>query len=124
MATTALMAYIQEDLKKYENCREIVKAGSLTRLTKKSAAPEELHPNPEDEFCFPEIGPNGGIVSKYCQEAVRLKGYGETVFPEPIQVAKMKPDGYLILNGHHRWAAALQTAMKKVHIEIVNPRNY
>lgn len=32
----------------------------------------------------------------------------------------MLPDGYMILNGHHRWAAALQSGTGKVRIQVVN----
>ena len=28
---------------------------------------------------------------------------------EPLIVEKVHPEGYMLLNGHHRWAAALKT---------------
>ncbi|MBP3241914.1 MAG: ParB N-terminal domain-containing protein [Oribacterium sp.] len=40
---------------------------------------------------------------------VQKKGWGD-----PIIVEKMYPDGYMILNGHHRWAAATRLGLKKV----------
>ncbi len=123
MATTALMARVLADIDQYKDKRELVKAGFLERALTRKVSPDRLHPNPEDEFCFPEIGPNGAIVTRYCQEAIRLENSGMPVFLEPIQVVKMKPDGYMILNGHHRWAAAVQVALKKIQVEIVNPRN-
>ena len=123
MATTALMARILADIDRYKDTQELVKASFLERALTRKVSPDQLHPNPEDEFCFPEIGPNSSIITKYCQEALRLVDCGLPVFPEPIQVVKMKPDGYMILNGHHRWAAAVQVALKKIQVEIVNPRN-
>ena len=51
-----------------------------------------------------------------------LVRFDEDVFPEPVIVHKMKPDGYMILNGHHRWAAALKTGLSKLRIEITNPK--
>ena len=39
---------------------------------------------------------------------------------EPVIVEKMHPDGYLLLNGHHRWAAALRVKSPAIAISIVN----
>ena len=33
---------------------------------------------------------------------------------------KVHPEGYMLLNGHHRWAAALRTGYKPLKISIVN----
>ena len=41
---------------------------------------------------------------------------------EPIVVQRAKPDGFLILNGHHRWTAALESGIPKIRAIIVNPR--
>ena len=35
-------------------------------------------------------------------------------------VERITPDGYLLLNGHHRWAAAIKTGLPKIHAEVVN----
>ena len=35
-------------------------------------------------------------------------------------VEKTHPDGYMILNGHHRWAAAMRADMKKIRIKVIN----
>ena len=35
-------------------------------------------------------------------------------------VEKMSPEGYMILNGHHRWAAASRVGIKKLPIKIVD----
>lgn len=29
----------------------------------KSVRTDRLHPNPDDEFCFPDVGPNYGIIN-------------------------------------------------------------
>ena len=39
---------------------------------------------------------------------------------ESIMVQKIHPSGYMILNGHHRWAAALRLGIKRVPIKILN----
>ena len=39
---------------------------------------------------------------------------------EPLEVEKIHPDGYMILNGHHRWGAAIQAGMPKLPVRIVD----
>ena len=46
-----------------------VKTSLPVRLLVRKAACESLYPNPEDEFCVPEIGPNYGIISSYQLDA-------------------------------------------------------
>ena len=43
------------------------------------------------------------------------------IFDEPVLVNRMKAGGYMILNGHHRWAAALQRGLDRLHVQIMNP---
>ena len=104
-----------------------VKAGFLRQALVRKTATRHLHPNPEDEFCDPDIGPNYGIISHYQQEFKR--GYAELSSASDFEqagrldalvVEKAGPDGYLILNGHHRWAAALRIGVRTVRIRIVN----
>ena len=103
-----------------------VRAGFLRRVLVKKTACSKLHPNPDDEFCFPEIGPNDGIISGYEQDYRRiLDGSASMEFiqsgiKEPLMVEKTRPDGYMILNGHHRWAAAKRVGIKKLRIKIVD----
>ena len=80
-----------------------------------------LHANPDDEFSMGTIGPNDSIISNYCQIARREYSLSEAVYDEPIIVNKLERDGYLILNGHHRWAGAIMAHVPKVRIAIVNP---
>ena len=46
---------------------------------------------------------------------------GMTSFEEPIMVAKMEQGDYMIVNGHHRWAAAVKLGLDKVRVVVVNP---
>ena len=39
---------------------------------------------------------------------------------EPLTDQKIRPDGYMILNGHHRWGAACRTGVNKLRIKIVD----
>ena len=117
-------AYLDEEINKVKGVYYPVRASFFRRKFCKKASCHALHPNPEDEFCFPDIGPNYGIISKYQEQYRRgaqfKTGFEESGIDEPLMVQKVKPDGYMILNGHHRWAAALRSGVDKVKIEIVN----
>jgi len=118
-------AGFQDYLKKeIENTRGIsvpVRAGFLRRLLIRRTACKKLHPNPEDEFCSPTIGPNTQIISKYCQDFRRFGSRSSVEYAwEPLTVEKIRPSGYMILNGHHRWAAAIMTRQRSVPIRIVD----
>lgn len=114
---------VLDDVKKYEGIRKIVKAGLIERSLKTHCAPERLHPNPSDEFSQDQIGPNLEIVGNYVKEIHYNLFWHLPIFKEPVIVQKMKPDGYILLNGHHRWFAALRMGIKKLHIKIVNMIN-
>lgn len=99
-----------------------VKAGLMERLLVKEVEIKKLHPNPDDEFCMPGIGPNDKIISDYM---ARYQRYGSMKNPDaieedPLIVEKVHPDGYIILNGHHRWAAFWRLGIKKAPVSIVN----
>ena len=116
--------YLNEEVNKVKGVYYTVRASFLKRKFCKKASCRALHPNPEDEFCFPDIGPNYGIIKKYQQQyrqGVQFKtGFEENGILEPLMVQKTRPDGYMILNGHHRWAAAIRSGVGKVKIKIVN----
>ncbi|MBP5223436.1 MAG: cyclic nucleotide-binding domain-containing protein [Lachnospiraceae bacterium] len=113
--------YVLEDLTAYEGKREIVRANLVERLFTKYISPQEMHVNPDDEFADPEVGPSDRIINEYVHEIPRLRRFNEEVFPTPIMVYKMAIGGYLILNGHHRWAAALKSGQGKIRATIQNP---
>lgn len=122
MASTnsKLEEYIAEEIRKYRGVMVPVKASVLERSLIRKVRPEQLHPNPYDEFCDPAIGPNNQIISKYVQMIARHGSLQPDPNDDPIIVEKVYPDGYLILNGHHRWAAAIKTGFRMVPIQIVN----
>ena len=113
--------YVQEDLDAYEGKRDVVRVSLLERLVVRSIPPQEMHVNPDDEFADPEIGPSDRIINEYAHEIPKLYRNREPIFPNPIMVYKMAEGGYLILNGHHRWAAAIKQGLKKVRAAIMNP---
>ncbi|NLL74104.1 MAG: ParB N-terminal domain-containing protein, partial [Clostridiales bacterium] len=94
------------------------KASLWERLTTKKTNVDNLSPNPLDEFSNPKIGPSDSAVSKY------MKEIGTTgKISEPITVQKLTSGGYEIVNGHHRWLAAIKTGLKQVPIKIKNYNN-
>jgi hypothetical protein len=115
-----IITHIREDLEKTEGKRDVVKANPIEMMMVKKVSPEELHVNPADEFSFPDIGPNDAIIENYSQIARRNEAMNLAVFEEPILVNKIKYGGYLILNGHHRWAGARKARVKKIRIKIQN----
>ena len=114
-------AYILEEAEKGRGVYVPVRAGLLRRLLVRRAAVERLHPNPDDEFCSPAVGYSETVLSAYEQKIRNATAHGQYFrFDEPLTVQRIRPDGYMILNGHHRWAAAARTGMRQVPIHIVN----
>ena len=120
---TELAKFLEQEIKKYEGIMVPIKASGRERLFTKKVPIEQLHPNPDDEFCSKTVGPNYSIYNRYVREFQRLGNMGQSVMEEPITVEKVSPDGYMILNGHHRWAAALRVGFKMIPVKIVNLTN-
>lgn len=121
-----LKQFLEEEVSKYKGIAIPVRSSWLRRLTKKRLPLSVLHPNPDDEFCQPEIGPNESIISNYIKEFALYKNSqfsaktsGSSVL-DRIYVQKIHPMGYMILNGHHRWAAALRSGHTDIGVKIVN----
>lgn len=119
--TDALMKRVQEDVKRYKNRREVVRASILEVLTVRHLSPDKMHANPDDEFSNPDVGPNEEIVEKYMEEARKDMEVNELSFSNPVMVAKMNQGEYMIVNGHHRWAAAVKLGLLKIRVVVTNP---
>ena len=123
---TELEQFLQDEVNQYQGIAVPVRVSLLKRMITKKLPLSKLHPNPDDEFCFPDIGPNMGIISKYVKDFCRFQGSMQDAamagsgIAEPIQVQKIRPDGYMILNGHHRWAAAMRVGIPSLPVKIVN----
>ena len=117
----SFMKRVQEDISKYGEKRSVVRASIVDILTVKKLSPDQMHANPDDDFSNPKVGPNEEIVDKYIEEAQQNMMSGMTSFEEPIMVAKMEQGDYMIVNGHHRWAAAVKLGVDKVRVVVVNP---
>lgn len=112
--------YLAGEVKKVKGLAVPVKAGILRRALIRQTACKKLHPNPDDEFCMPKIGPNYGIISDYMRRFREERKHSRRYCEEPLTVERIRPDGYLILNGHHRWAAAVRLDYKRIPIRIVD----
>ena len=120
MAKTELMKFDLHDFVNQKGIAIPVRAGLFERLMVRTAACRNLHPNQEDEFSMESVGPSFKIISEYetkFRDALRME---RRLMDEPLIVEKLRPHGYLLLNGHHRWAAAMRCNIKKVPIKIIN----
>ena len=117
----SLMKRVQEDLEKYNGRRELVQANFIDILTVRHLSPDQMHVNPDDDFVNPKVGPNEEIVDKYIDEARRDMEMGKMSFDEAIMVSKLEEGEYMIVNGHHRWAAAIKVGLTEVRVVVVNP---
>ena len=119
--TDKFTKWIMEEAGRYKGRREVVRAGIMEILTTRYLSPDQMHPNPEDEFCDPDVGPNERILEDYIEIAQHNLRDGADSFDEPIMVAKMQAGEYMIINGHHRWAATVKTQLNRVRVVITNP---
>lgn len=122
---TQFQTFLAEEVAKVKGVYYPVKTNLFKRAFTKKLRISSLHPNPDDEFCDPEIGPNNEIISRYVKDYTHFLGDAASGFvrsgiAEPIIVEKTMPDGYMILNGHHRWAAAIRSGLHTISAKIVN----
>lgn len=112
--------YVLEDLKTHNGLLQPAKAHFFERLKPRNVDPTRIHPNPNDEFSMESIGPNWGIVGNYERDICLRQKHSDEIFEEPLIGVKLKKQGYMLLNGHHRWMAALNLRISSVPLEIVN----
>ena len=120
---TEFSEFVASDIKKYEGVRIPLKTSLFMRIFKRWTKCRNLHPNPDDEFCLPNVGPSYSIISDYEKRMKYAMERGDgpwDITDERIMVERMYPEGYMIINGHHRWAAALRLGIKRVPIKILN----
>lgn len=106
--------YNRNVVKGGSNPSKYQKASIWERLTTKKTDVNNLHANPLDEFSNPKIGPSESAVAKYMKE-INTTG----TLSNPIEVQKLASGGYEIVNGHHRWLAAIKVGLDKVPIKIM-----
>ncbi len=120
MAKSKFDEFIADEIARQKGVYIPVQAGIIERLFVRNAKCTSLHPNAEDEFSMPSVGPSYRIIGEYEKKFREALQFDRKVFDEPLTVEKLRPNGYLILNGHHRWAAAMRCNIKKIPIKIIN----
>jgi len=111
---------VLEDIASFKDIYHPVKSSFIERMTIKKLPMSQLHPNPDDEFSIPEIGPNYSIVNRYRKDMERSLQREDKLDLEPLMVEKISTGGYMILNGHHRWMAAKWINIKEMPVQVVN----
>ena len=119
-SVTQLEQFLAERIKQNKGVMIPVKAGVLEQILVRKVPIDRIHPNPDDEFCIKGVGPSYRIIGEYEEQIRRAQQYDEEPFKEPLIVEKVHPEGFMLLNGHHRWAAAMRAGLKKVPVKIVN----
>lgn len=112
--------YVTEDLKKYKGLSHPVDSLAIYRIKNHNMDPKKLHPNPEDEFSESNIGPNWNIISDYEKTILHRKKKNLDLFDDPLIAVRLDKGGFMLLNGHHRWMAALNLRLDKVPVKVVN----
>ncbi|MBQ7614862.1 MAG: ParB-like nuclease domain-containing protein [Butyrivibrio sp.] len=112
--------YLEDQIKKYNGIAFPVKSSLLRRAFVQKANVLDLHPNPDDEFTKPGIGPSYRIISEYVNKFRENQEKGFGMNTEPLIIEKMHPEGYMLVNGHHRWAAYYKLDKKRVPVSVVN----
>ena len=122
LENTDISKYVADDLKKQQGVYFPVRAGLLERIFTNKAACTEIHANADDLFTSSRVGPSYRIIGKYQQKFLEAMRIGQDPFQdqEPLLVEKLRPEGYRLLNGHHRWAAAMRVGIKRVPVRIIN----
>ena len=120
MNNTEFGAFLKETLENQKDIYVPVNSTFFEKLIHTHAKCLDIHPNPEDEFCYPNVGPSYRIIGEYEAKYLDSIRGGEKPMIEPLTVIKAHPNGYVLVNGHHRWAAALKCGVKKVPIHIIN----
>ena len=72
---TQFDSFLAEEIRQHRGIAVPVRTGLLVRLLVRKALCKKLHPNPDDEFCSPDIGPNYRIISEYEQRIQTAQSY-------------------------------------------------
>lgn len=120
MTNSEFKEYLNKELEKEVGMYVPVNSSRLQRLFYLNTPCTNLHPNPDDEFSFPDVGPSYRIMSDYQRAYLDSMARGLKPAMEPLVVIRTHPSGFMLINGHHRWGAAMMAGVKKVPIKVVN----
>ena len=88
---TEFEQFIADEIEKNQGTMVPVKASLAERMFVKKARWQQLHPNPDDEFCFPSIGPNYTILSDYAEKFVRERQADAKIWKDPSSCRRSIP---------------------------------
>lgn len=111
---------ILDELNYYTTFTKPVKTFFLVRSLIRNLPLSRMHPNPEDEFTHPDIGPNEEILKEYTTKFAKARTDFGSLGISPIIVQRLNTGGFMILNGHHRWLAAKRVGLKKLPVIVTN----
>lgn len=120
MTNTDFQKYLNDQLQEQKDLYVPVDCNWYDKFLVQKVKCTNIHPNPDDEFCFPNVGPSYRIIGEYEKKFRDDMHKGGAPLMEPLIVLKAHPRGYILQNGHHRWAAALKLGVKKVPVQVVN----
>ena len=120
MTNSEFKEYLNKEIEKEIGMYVPVNSSRFQRLIYLDTACTNLHPNPDDEFSFPDVGPSERIMSEYQREYLDTMARGFKPAIEPLVVIRTHPSGFMLINGHHRWGAAMMAGVKRVPIKVVN----
>ena len=95
---------------------QYVEASLYERMFTKSTNINNIYGNSADDFFV--VAPSETALQKHINH---ISQYG--TIDAPIEVQKLAHGGYEIVDGHHRWAAAIQMGLNEVPIIIKNYNN-
>ena len=116
---TEFQLFLESEVNKVKGIYYPVKAGFLRRLLIKKVSCRKLHPNPNDEFCFPEIGPNYGIISDY-EKAFRYFSSLKHNIVAQYKVADMYKNGYYVEKDYKKYKRIIERMYEDVK-DMENP---
>lgn len=111
---------VLDEVASYKGITHPVKAGFWERLLRRRLPISSLHPNPDDEFSNPDVGPSYSIIAEYITQWKRFRESRQAAPGDKITVEKMSVGGYMLLDGHHRWYAARRVGIETLRVSIVN----
>lgn len=120
MTNSEFKEYLKNELEKEVGLYVPVNTNRFMRFIYLDTACTNIHPNPDDEFSFPDVGPSDRIMNDYMRKFCDQMSRGFKPLMEPLIVVKTHPRGYMLVNGHHRWGAAMMAGVKTVPIKVVN----
>ena len=91
---TQFEQFIADEIEKNRGRLVPVKASLAERMFVRKAHWKDLHPNPDDEFCLPSIGPSFEIISNY-EQMIREGRFttSKAIRRDSITVEKVLPEG-------------------------------